>query len=225
VNNVTFLPWVDPHEATRDVVATGEVEPAAGNVVTLAGVDRDDVDRDDVDRDDVDRDDAELEGAELEGPDAEIASPDVETALLRALTRRDMSEREVRSWLAVREVPENDAEEWVERMHRLGYVDDARMASHLVDKLVDRGGKGRGVIVQKLTERGIDRATASEAVSHLDDDSQQQQATDLAVARASRMGSLTDEAARRRLHGFLARRGFSSTVIREAVQHALGKPG
>jgi len=205
VNNVTFLPWVDPHEATRDVVATGEVEPAAGNVVTLAGVDCDD--------------------AELEDADAEIASPDVETALLRALTRRDMSEREVRSWLAVREVPENDAEEWVERMHRLGYVDDARMATHLVDKLVNRGGKGRGVIVQKLTERGIDRATASDAVSHLDDDSQQEQATDLAVARASRMGSLTDEAARRRLHGFLARRGFSSTVIREAVQHALGKPG
>ena len=215
MNNVTFLPWVDPHEATRDVVATGEVESAAGNVVTLAGVDCDDVDRDDVDRDD----------AELEGADAEIASPDVETALLRALTRRDMSEREVRSWLAVREVPENDAEECVERMHRLGYVDDARMATHLVDKLVDRGGKGRGVILQKLTERGIDRATASEAVSHLDDDSQQQQATDLAVARASRMGTLTDEAARRRLHGFLARRGFSSTVIREAVQHALGKPG
>jgi regulatory protein len=220
VNNVTFLPWVDPHEATRDVVATGEVEPAAGNVVTLAGVNRVDIDVDDVDRDD-----AELEDADADRDDAEISSPDVETALLRALTRRDMSEREVRTWLAVREVPENDAEEWVERMHRLGYVDDARMATHLVDKLVDRGGKGRGVIVQKLTERGIDRATASDAVSHLDDDSQQQQATDLAVARASRMGTLTDEAARRRLHGFLARRGFSSTVIREAVQHALGKPG
>jgi regulatory protein len=215
VNNVTFLPWVDPHTATRDVVATVEVEPAAGTVVTLAGVEREDVDRDDADRDD----------AELDETRDEISSPDVETALLRALTRHDMSEREVRTWLAVREVPENDAEEWVERMHRLGYVDDARMATHLVDKLVDRGGKGRGVIVQKLTERGIDRATASDAVSHLDDDSQQQQATDLAVARASRMGTLTDEAARRRLHGFLARRGFSSTVIREAVQHALGKPG
>ena len=220
MNNVTFLPWVDPHEATRDVVATVEVEPAAGNVVTLAGVNRVDIDVDDVDRDD-----AELEDADADRDDAEISSPDVETALLRALTRRDMSEREVRTWLAVREVPENDAEEWVERMHRLGYVDDARMATHLVDNLVDRGGKGRGVIVQKLTERGIDRATASDAVSHLDDDSQQQQATDLAVARASRMGTLTDEAARRRLHGFLARRGFSSTVIREAVQHALGKPG
>jgi regulatory protein len=164
---------------------------------------------------------SELDESELD----EIASPDVETALLRALTRRDLSEREVRSWLAAREVPENDAEEWVERMIRLGYVDDARMATHLVDKLVDRGGKGRGVIVQKLTERGIDRTTASDAVSHLDDDSQQQQATELAVARVSRMGTLTDEAARRRLHGFLARRGFSSTVIREAVQHALGKPG
>jgi SOS response regulatory protein OraA/RecX len=199
VNNVTFLPWVDPHEATPD-----EPLPTAGNVDEMVVTD-------------------DVESLDVGSRD--IESPDVETALLRALTRRDLSEREVRTWLSVRDVPENDIEEWVERMHRLGYVDDLRMATHLVDKLVARGGKGRGVIVQKLTERGIDRATASEAVSHLDDDSQQEQATELAVARASRMGTLTDEAARRRLHGFLARRGFSSTVIREAVQHALGKPG
>jgi SOS response regulatory protein OraA/RecX len=204
VNNVTFLPWVDPHEATPH-----EPVPPAGTVDALVvsdGMDLPDIDSSDLDSSD-------------------MASPDIETALLRALTRRDLSEREVRTWLSARDVPENDVEEWVERMHRLGYVDDLRMATHLVDKLVARGGKGRGVIIQKLTERGIDRATASEAVSHLDDDSQQQQAIELAVARASRMGTLTDEAARRRLHGFLARRGFSSTVIREAVHHALRNPG
>ena len=199
MNNVTFLPWVDPHEATPD-----EPLPTAGNVDEMVVTD-------------------DVESLDVGSRD--IESPDVETALLRALTRRDLSEREVRTWLSVRDVPENDIEEWVERMHRLGYVDDLRMATHLVDKLVARGGKGRGVIVQKLTERGIDRATASEAVSHLDDDSQQEQATELAVARASRMGTLTDEAARRRLPGFLARRGISSTVIREAVHHALRNPG
>lgn len=210
MSNVTFLPWVDPHEATP-----GEPVPTAGNVDTPRHVDFLDTEIDCGD----------IGAAEIDDVDSEIASPDVETALLRALTRRDMSEREVRTWLSSRDVPENDVEEWVERMQRLGYVDDLRMATHLVDKLVARGGKGRGVIVQKLTERGIDRSTASEAVSHLDDDSQQQQATELAVARASRMGTLTDEAARRRLHGFLARRGFSSTVIREAVHQALRNPG
>jgi len=221
VNNVTFLPWVDPHEATPP----GEPMPTAGNVVTPPDDNRDESRVDDADVDVLVVDGAEIDGLEFDETDGEIPSPDVETALLRALTRRDMSEREVRSWLAARDVAENDVDEWVERMQRLGYVDDLRMATHLVDKLVARGGKGRGVIVQKLTERGIDRATASDAVSHLDDDSQQHQATELAVARASRMGTLTDEAARRRLHGFLARRGFSSTVIREAVHHALRNPG
>ena len=225
MNNVTFLPWVDPHEATP-----GDPAPTAGHVETAHGVEvghaASDIVAINISTIDIatteiaERDDDELDSAE-----GELSSPDIETALLRALTRRDMSEREVRTWLAARDVAENDAEEWVERMQRLGYVDDLRMATHLVDKLVARGGKGRGVIVQKLTERGIDRGTASEAVSHLDDDSQQQQAIELAVARASRMGTLTDEAARRRLHGFLARRGFSSTVIREAVHHALRKPG
>lgn len=212
MNNVTFLPWVEPHEGTPS-----ESVPAAGTV--------DSVLHEDALNDHPLIEDVLIENVLSEEAEDEIGSPDVETALLRALTRRDMSEKEVRTWLATRDVPENDADEWVERMHRLGYVDDLRMATHLVDKLVSRGGKGRGVILQKLTERGIDRSTATEAVSHLDDDSQQQQATDLAVARASRMGSLTDEAARRRLHGFLARRGFSSTVIREAVHHALSNPG
>jgi len=218
VNNVTFLPWVEPPEAEptagtdADVSVTAE-RPVSQNafvehpIVELPVSDEQADDLADVDLAD------------------DAASPDVETALLRALTRRDMSEREVRSWLAGRDVPENDIEQWVERMQRLGYVDDQRMATHLVDKLVARGGKGRQVILQKLGERGIDRSTAAEAVSHLDDDSEQAQATELAVARASRMGSLPAEAARRRLHGFLARRGYSSAVIREALQHALSKPG
>ena len=218
MNNVTFLPWVEPPEAEptagtdADVSVTAE-RPVSQNafvehpIVELPVSDEQADDLADVDLAD------------------DAASPDVETALLRALTRRDMSEREVRSWLAGRDVPENDIEQWVERMQRLGYVDDQRMATHLVDKLVARGGKGRQVILQKLGERGIDRSTAAEAVSHLDDDSEQAQATELAVARASRMGSLPAEAARRRLHGFLARRGYSSAVIREALQHALSKPG
>ncbi len=224
MNNVTFLPWVDPHEAKPD-----EPLPAAGTVDAIVVSDH--IDSPDIPvavADSLDIESSDIHSSDIDSSDidsSDIASPDVETALLRALTRRDLSEREVRTWLSVRDVPENDIEEWVERMHRLGYVDDQRMATHLVDKLVARGGKGRGVIVQKLTERGIDRATASEAVSHLDDDSQQEQATELAVARVSRMGTLTDEAARRRLHGFLARRGFSSTVIREAVHHALRNPG
>ena len=220
MNNVTFLPWVDPHEATP-----GEPMPTAGNGDTPHNVhvDKPEIDALEIERAEIDV--LDIDDVEIDDADSEISAPDVETALLRALTRRDLSEREVRTWLSSRDVPEHDVEEWVERMQRLGYVDDLRMATHLVDKLVARGGKGRGVIVQKLTERGIDRATASEAVSHLDDDSQQQQATDLAVARVSRMGTLTDEAARRRLHGFLARRGFSSAVIREAVHHAMRNPG
>ncbi len=214
MNNVTFLPWVEPPEVEPTAGSDADVSVVAESVVpehpvvelpvaTLPLEDR----HDDILGDDDLADDE--------------ASPDVETALLRALTRRDMSEREVRAWLSSRDVPENDVEQWVERVQRLGYVDDLRMATHLVDKLVARGGKGRQVIVQKLGERGIDRSTAAEAVSHLDDDSEQAQATELAVARASRMGSLPAEAARRRLHGFLARRGYSSAIIREALQHAL----
>jgi len=223
VNNVTFLPWVEPPEAEPTAGTDADVSVVAERPVSQnARVEIPFVERPVVE---LPASDAHAEDLADDDLTADGSSPDVETALLRALTRRDMSEREVRTWLAGRDVPENDVEQWVERMQRLGYVDDLRMATHLVDKLVARGGKGRQVIVQKLGERGIDRSTAAEAVSHLDEDSEQAQATELAVARASRMGSLPAEAARRRLHGFLARRGYSSAVIREALQHALSKPG
>ena len=223
MNNVTFLPWVEPPEAEPTAGTDADVSVVAERPVSQnARVEIPFVERPVVE---LPASDAHAEDLADDDLTADGSSPDVETALLRALTRRDMSEREVRTWLAGRDVPENDVEQWVERMQRLGYVDDLRMATHLVDKLVARGGKGRQVIVQKLGERGIDRSTAAEAVSHLDEDSEQAQATELAVARASRMGSLPAEAARRRLHGFLARRGYSSAVIREALQHALSKPG
>ena len=77
MNNVTFLPWVDPHETQP-----GEPLPTAGNVDTPL-----DVDCDHVDFDGAKIGGLEIDGVEIEDIDPEISSPDVETALLRALTR------------------------------------------------------------------------------------------------------------------------------------------
>ena len=195
MSNVTYLPWVEPEDG---------VTPA-GSDETFAGEAAADVSNDEAA--DVDR--ADVDGA------------DVEVALIRALTRRDLSEREVRTWLEARGVPENDVNGWLDRLHRLGYVDDARMAAHLVDRLVSRGGMSQSAIIRKLTERGIDRQAAALATADLDDESEENLAIELASARAARMHSLDPEVARRRLSGFLARRGFPSSVIREAVHRAL----
>ncbi|CAB4893703.1 MAG: hypothetical protein F2808_02865 [Actinobacteria bacterium] len=220
MSNVTYLPWVEPENGlttagsarvdVNEVIdlphgndsSMGDVVPVDVVPVAVAPVDG-----------------AEIDGEDVDGDEVDVA--DLDGALLRALTRRDLSEREVRAWLIARGVPENDAHGWLDRLHRLGYVDDARMAAHLVDRLVSRGGMSKSAISRKLTERGIDRQTAALATQGLDDESEESLAIELASARAARMHSLDPEVARRRLSGFLARRGFPSSVIREAVHRAL----
>ena len=150
---------------------------------------------------------------------------DIETDLLRALTRRDMSAREVRDWLAQRDVAPVDIDEWLERLSRLGYVNDERMAEHLVETLVRRGGKGRSALLRALTERGIDQHTAQTALQGLDQASELQVASELVAQRISRTSVTDVTTLTRRLEGFLARRGFSVSVIREAIRLNLGPRG
>ena len=143
---------------------------------------------------------------------------DLETDLLRALTRRDMSTQEVRTWLNKRGVASEQVEEWLDRLTRLGYVNDARMAEHVVESLRRRGGKGRQAVLRALTDRGIDRVTAQGALEVLDTATEIDMATELVAQRLQRSREADVATMTRRLEGFLARRGFSSQAIREAIR-------
>jgi regulatory protein len=145
----------------------------------------------------------------------------LDSLVIRKLTAGDLSSGEVRVLLIAQGLPELDADRWLARYERLGYVNDQRLAELLVSKWTDRKGKGRGVIAEEMRRRHISAEICASVLANLDDDSQEAQATELAIARARQLTNLDRATAERRLVGFLSRRGFTGSAARSAIRVAL----
>lgn len=191
---VTFLPWAGP-DATEDAPSGG---PFENNIES-------------------DEDAESPEGDEFD--DVERAR--VDRLVLRSLGRRGLSEWEVREMLRDNEVPIEEHEEWIDRLLRLGYVDDAALAEQLVNALRERKGLGTGAITQELKKRKLDPVAISEALAALDGDEEVQRATELALKRVGQLSSYDEATADRRLTGFLMRKGYPGAIVRAAVSTAL----
>lgn len=110
------------------------------------------------------------------------------------------------------------------RCRELGYLDDHAFAlAHVRDRLRLRP-KGRRALHAELRRKGIDRDLAEAAIEDafaetgLDESAL---ARRLARKRRRALGRVPPDVARRRLAGYLARRGFPPTVVRSVVSEAL----
>ena len=170
-----------------------------------------------------------------EDDDAEAASrPDggAEKQVKRAsnvsihqLARRGMSRWELEQVLAKREIEPAVAQAELDRLESVGLLDDAALAVTLVYTQHNRKGLGRSAIAQELNRRHIAPELIEEALAEIADDDELERATELAMKRVGQLATYDDETAKRRLHGFLARKGYSSSVVRQAMDAALATRG
>jgi regulatory protein len=144
-----------------------------------------------------------------------------ENVSMHALTRRGMSRWELEKTLLSRELDADVVGAELDRLEGVGLLDDAALAETFVRTQHDRKGLGRGALTAELRRRHIDQEHIDAALEQVDDDDEQTRATELAVKRAGQLSSYDLETAKRRLHGFLARKGYSSGVVRAAVDEAL----
>jgi regulatory protein len=144
-----------------------------------------------------------------------------ENVSMHALTRRGLSRWELRKTLLARELEEDTVEAELDRLEGVGLLDDAALAENFVRTQHERKGLGRGAIIAELRRRHIDQEHIDSALEQIDDDDEQSRATELAVKRATQLGSYDLETAKRRLHGFLSRKGYNSSVVRAAMDEAL----
>ena len=145
--------------------------------------------------------------------------------VLRRLASRAMTSAEVDRALrdaGLDDPAERDAlvRDWGDR----GYVDDAAVASVMVERLARRS-TGRAAIARRLRERGVSAEEADRALADLDPAAEAQAAVAFAVARADRSSSLPDDALVRRIAGQLQRRGFSSGAQRRALDVLRARTG
>ena len=140
-------------------------------------------------------------------------------AALVFLGYRARSEREVRDRLARKGYPPETVAAVIERLTGWGYVDDADFARFWTENRVQHKPRGRRLLEQELRHKGV----APEVVRDtLDEAELDDEATALALAqdrlRRGAGSDLDQEAQRRRLAGFLARRGYDYDVVRRVLK-------
>jgi regulatory protein len=140
---------------------------------------------------------------------------------LNSLTKRGMSKREVERTLRAKELDDDVIAAEVERLEGSGLVDDLALAQNLVGTLQERKGLGRSGIAAELTRRLLSPAAIEYALELVDTGDELARARDIAVQRARQLTSYDRETAVRRLSAYLARRGYSGSTVRAAVDHAL----
>lgn len=158
------------------------------------------------------------EGAPLASGDRDLLAGTVARAAgialaYRLLAGRDRTEREIRAALAREGVSAPMvADDIVSALRRQGYLDDRRLASHYVRYAAAHRPSGPHLLRRKLREAGVgDDIIEEELREALPPEREREIA--VALARRKLRGAKDREQAVRRVHGFLARRGFNERVV------------
>jgi regulatory protein len=161
--------------------------------------------------------------AELQAKDQTWKARD---AALSLLSYRARTSVELKRRLKRKGFDDEVAAATVERLDRLGVVDDAAFAESFVRDRVRLKPRGPRRLVGELRAKGVDDDTARAAVAGV---MEREEATelDLALAAAARWKPRAGEEparARARLQAFLARRGFGGDAVRAVLREKLGEP-
>jgi regulatory protein len=130
------------------------------------------------------------------------------------LSYRARSESEVRKNLRKHEIPEPVIEQTIERLRRNGLANDKEFASAWVENRTTFRPRSRRLMAMELRQKGIDDEAIQSAVENVDDEAS---AYEAAQKRVARLKGLEWNDFRRKLSDFLARRGFSYSVVAPVV--------
>ena len=174
-----------------------------------------------------------------EDPLAEDSEPDpagvAKAIVYRQLTAAPKSRLQLARKLAERNIPEDVAEDVLDKFQEVRLIDDAEFADMWVRSRSQSRKLARGALRRELSEKGIDPDTAAAALEQVTDADEEAAARTL-VERKLRPGTnLSDPAERdkavRRLASMLARKGYQPsqafTIVNEvlgAVQESDGDP-
>jgi regulatory protein len=143
---------------------------------------------------------------------------DVERAYERALnflSYRPRSEVEVRRNLGKKKVADEVVEEVIERLVRIGMLDDQEFARYWVENRVQFNPRGARALRHELWQKGIPASVVDDVLADFDEEAVARKAMD---SGARRLSHLEPWDFRRKLEAYLARRGFSRAVFGPLVE-------
>jgi regulatory protein len=146
---------------------------------------------------------------------------------LRQLTVRQRTRAELAAAMARRKVPQEAAQQVLDRFTEVGLLDDAAFARDWV-AAGNRRMRGRRVLAAELAGKGVADELIELALAERSAEDDLEAARDLARRRLPSLSGLDRQARYRRLCGLLQRRGFGwgviSQVAREVLDEAEDQP-
>jgi regulatory protein len=151
---------------------------------------------------------------QLTQPELETLMAEAETVLavreaLAIVARASRSEQEIVTRLQRKEFGPNAIGAAMARLRELGYVDDLALAQRFAHELHQRGDLGRQRQKQRLLRRGFSAEVIDAALGPLQEDDEREKALALARKRPTPV----TEKEKRRLAGYLHRRGFGENIV------------
>jgi regulatory protein len=139
---------------------------------------------------------------------------------MNLLSYRPRSEAEIRRRMRRKDYEAHAIDEAVERLKRVDLVDDRAFARYWVDNRFRFKPRGRAILRKELWQKGINDQIIDETLEDYDE----QDAIDRAAEKGIRRLRRYDSAAfRRKLTGYLRRRGFPYHLINPIVEQAMAE--
>lgn len=145
--------------------------------------------------------------AKLQAEDARERA--MQQALL-FLSYRARSEKEIRQNLSKHKTPEAAIEETLERLRQDGFANDEQFASAWVENRSAFRPRGRRALALELRQKGIADSTIESALADVDEEAL---AYEAGLKKARKLKGREWSDFRKKTSEFLARRGFSYSVI------------
>ena len=148
--------------------------------------------------------------------------PQARSAALRLIKFRPRSESELKNRLAEKGFTDTAVRTVIEDLRKTGLVGDARFARYFAAQQAASKPVGRRLLLSRLRSKGIDPGLAEEAVQQATEGKDElERAREAASRRAPSLEGLPREAVKRRLFGYLSRRGFSSEIVYKVVKETV----
>ena len=156
----------------------------------------------------------ELSEEKIEQLQAEDARERAFQQAMLFLSYRARSESEIRQNLRKHEIPDPVIEQTLERLRQDGLANDNQFAQAWVENRSAFRPRSRRLMALELRQKGLNEEAVSSAVEGVDDETLAYEAAQKKVARYK---GLEWNEFRKKLSDFLARRGFSYSVIAPVV--------
>ena len=136
---------------------------------------------------------------------------------LRFLEHRPRAENEIRRNLGKKGISEEVINQVIERLVRNGLINDEQFAEMWIENRNEFRPRSRKALAIEMRQRGISREVIDQALSG-HDINEEELAYQAAVKQSRKYNNLERMEFRRKLFGFLARRGFGYEIIAPVIE-------